>query len=286
MLKTLWQKFAIADPDTKDAPDTPGEGLVLLDDLRAVTFCGADVLSFLQGYFTCDCEQLSSTLQATAICNLRGRVVAHGWCYLSAQNSVTWLIHHSLVENLAQFMTPYLAFSKTQLIVDAEDRLILGCLSENSSTNEIAPGLSIHVFADDAELQHALSGRQPVPRTQWDGALIARKIPWLSSENSGRFLPQMLGLLALGAIDFEKGCYLGQEVVARAQHLGKVKRSLQGLQWAGAVPPEIGGDVSSTAGKTAGSIIQVANEASVCLAVLQTDTALPVYQAETELRSL
>jgi folate-binding protein YgfZ len=50
------------------------------------------------------------------------------------------------------------------------------------------------------------------------------------------FLPQMWGLADRGAISFTKGCYLGQEVVARAQHRGQVKRSLGRLRWQGELP--------------------------------------------------
>lgn len=256
-----------------------------------MTFRGTDVLHFLQGYFTCDCEQLTpETLQAAAICNLQGRVVVHGWCYLSAQDSVTWLIHHSLEEILLQFMKPYLAFSKTQLVGGVgDDCLILGCLGSSLSANlakkEIAPGLSIQVLTAVDEVQSALSTHQPIVRERWDAALIERKVLWLSSANSGRFLPQMLGLLDLGAIDFDKGCYLGQEVVARAQHRGKVKRTLHRLQWTGSTAPEIGGDILNAGGKTVGSVLQVAAVPPRCLAVVQADAESPFSQAGSELRS-
>jgi hypothetical protein len=95
----------------------------------------------------------------------------------------------------------------------------------------------------------------------------------------------MLGLLDLGAIDFDKGCYLGQEVVARAQHRGKVKRTLQRLQWTGSTAPEIGGDISKAGGKTVGSILQVAAVPPRCLAVMQADAESPFSQAGSELRS-
>ena len=54
-----------------------------------------------------------------------------------------------------------------------------------------------------------------------------------------QFLPQMLGLDTAGAVDFDKGCYLGQEIVARAQHRGEVKRRLVTFTFEGP-PPTVG----------------------------------------------
>ncbi|MEE8077538.1 MAG: hypothetical protein V3T18_00970, partial [Pseudomonadales bacterium] len=271
MLKTLWQKSAIrtqqatstadetAAAPAAGVPAAPAAGVVLLDDLKALTFTGADVIAFLQGYFTCDCSRLTrERMQSAAICNLQGRVVAHGWCYLSADDQVTWLVHHSLEEILLQFLRPYLAFSKTQMLRRADDHLILGCVGGEPLATEIAPGAALIVIDSVVELERLLQIHPIVDRNCWDAHLIEQDVPWISSDSSARCLPQMLGLVGLGAIDFAKGCYLGQEVVARAQHRGKVKRSLRALSWSGASPPTVGGEILASGGKAAGFIVQVA----------------------------
>ena len=53
---------------------------------------------------------------------------------------------------------------------------------------------------------------------------LRKGISWMCPETSGQFLPQMLGFDSLGAVNFRKGCYPGQEIVARTHYLGKVKR--------------------------------------------------------------
>ncbi len=53
---------------------------------------------------------------------------------------------------------------------------------------------------------------------------IRRHVTWLGAETSEKFIPQMLGYDQIGAVSFSKGCYPGQEIVARARYLGKVKR--------------------------------------------------------------
>ena len=57
-------------------------------------------------------------------------------------------------------------------------------------------------------------------------ALIEAGVPWIDESNSEAFTPHMLNLDVLGAISFTKGCYTGQEVVARTEHLGKSKRRM------------------------------------------------------------
>ena len=93
----------------------------------------------------------------------------------------------------------------------------------------------------------------------------------------------MLNLVTLGSIDFAKGCYLGQEIVARAQHRGKVKRSLRILSWAGTSPPQIGGELVADSGRAVGSVIQVVSKPAVCLAVLNEDSVPPFSQAGSKL---
>ena len=76
----------------------------------------------------------------------------------------------------------------------------------------------------------------------------------------------MIGLVALGAVDFTKGCYLGQEVVARAEHRGQVKRALARLRFA-AGAPQPGTGLEDAEGREVGVVLQTASRA--CLAVLR-----------------
>jgi hypothetical protein len=66
-----------------------------------------------------------------------------------------------------------------------------------------------------------------IPRTSpedWERVSIAEGEPWISPETAALWLPQMLNLDLIGGVSFSKGCYVGQEIVARAQHLGRLKR--------------------------------------------------------------
>ena len=72
---------------------------------------------------------------------------------------------------------------------------------------------------------HDMAGSTEAARQdKWKISELQQGITWLNLKNSGQFLPQMLGFDQLGAVNFRKGCYPGQEIVARIHYLGKVKR--------------------------------------------------------------
>ena len=90
--------------------------------------------------------------------------------------------------------------------------------------------LGLSATASESEVVFAPFGWGVVPATSSDNQLnhltVANEFPIIQIDTSGLFLPQMLNLTQHGAVSFTKGCYLGQEIVARAEHLGQVKRQL------------------------------------------------------------
>ncbi len=73
---------------------------------------------------------------------------------------------------------------------------------------------------------------------QWRYIELRRGVAWLGTETSGQFLPQMLGFDRIGAVNYKKGCYPGQEIVARTHYLGKVKRHPRILLTGDKIGPE------------------------------------------------
>ncbi len=251
--------------------DTNG-GVVRLHDLGALVFEGTDVAGFLQGYLTTDTAALSATPQFTAMCNIKGRAVCTGYARLDGQ-SVTLILHRSLCSIVLDFLRPYLAFSKATASIAPGH--ILGALHWNPVLPNSPPLTGGRIdetrqllVVDDATANQLANEAPELPRMQWDEMLIERREVWLQAETSGRFLPQMIGLEELGAVSFAKGCYLGQEVVARAQHRGKVKRRLATLDWSGAPPSP--GTAIEAADREVGTLVLSAgsNEAGRALAVL------------------
>ncbi len=173
--------------------------------LGMIRFTGADAKKFLQGYLTADTAALTQSWQLTALCNIKGRVVASGWVR-GTDEGVDWVLHASLAERAMEFLAPYLRFAKTTATV-----------AEEPIGYRLTPELTFACpSSDEGDATEALLAY-----------LYAERIALVDSTSSERHLPQMLGLTDVGAVSFSKGCYLGQEVVARAQHRGEVKRRLQ-----------------------------------------------------------
>jgi len=266
VLQDSWQKLSRSGTAT-------GPAVALLPELKVLRFQGSDVLSFLQGYLTVDTDNLpAGTSRLAALTNLQGRVVADGWCTTPAADVLEWTVHGSLADPVAGFLHRYLAFSRTSVEVRADDHLVVGVLEPDMRPN-------VRTLDDEADLSTLLDSHAAVSAARWQAGCVDARIALVSQPTSEAFLPQMLGLVEAGAVDFDKGCYLGQEVVARAQHRGEVKRGLVRLQ--GPVPPLAAGDSLSDADdRTAGTVISAAADGAGqrCLAVVRLP-AVAAYRA-------
>ena len=223
------------DPTAQQIAPLSGE----LSGFCTVRFTGPDAADFLQGYATCDTAKLEPTsAQAAAFCDLRGRVVANGWLW-GTPETVGFLLHASCAEGLAGFLKPYLNFSRTTLSIDDSPPTA----AFGAAVSELVDPVTLPSTA--AAEARALSGVASASTAtditpQWLSQALMNHEIYVEADISGAFLPQMLGLVDLGAVDFAKGCYLGQEVIARAEHRGKVKRQLLCARFEGSNAPSVG----------------------------------------------
>ncbi len=255
--------------------------LVPLDDIGLLRFQGPDVIGFLQGYLTSDADELGEEPRFTAICNIRGRAVCTGYAWLDGQ-TVTLALHRSLCPIVREFLRPYLAFSRTRLSDASDESLVVGVLENAGQAIAGFPApvrrldntRQLTVLPGNASVE-AVAEQDPAQRASWDLAGIERREVWLTADTTGEFLPQMVGLDEIGAVSFSKGCYLGQEVVARAQHLGEVKRRLAALDWSGDTPSP--GTRVEASGRRVGTVVAVAGSTGEgrALAVLREGLSGP-----------
>jgi folate-binding protein YgfZ len=98
----------------------------------------------------------------------------------------------------------------------------------------------------------------PAGEACWEWLEIQAGIPDVVPATQEAFVPQMVNLDALEGINFKKGCYTGQEIVARTHYLGKVKRRTQLAHIASAAQPNAGDDVQGADGNEAGKIVRSA----------------------------
>jgi folate-binding protein YgfZ len=233
---------------TESMPTTP---LPFLGVLRVT---GPDALSFLQGQLTNDVRLLADgRTQLAALNTPQGRVVALLRLRL-VDGAVYALMPAELLEPVSALLRRFVLRSKVQLQVATELQVgwaVKGTVPRTTGAGasglahatspmpnpaaqsavvvRYAPGRP--VFAATADAWRSITGSDPPPvhpgvQSQWQALDIAAGLPQVFPATSGAFVPQMLNLDLLDAISFTKGCYTGQEIVARTQHLGRIKRRL------------------------------------------------------------
>ena len=216
-----------------------------LAHLGILRFSGADALSFLQGQISNDTQRLAGneTLFA-AYSTAQGRVLA--LIYLLPHSSgVAAILPRELLQPTLERMRKFVLRAKVR-IEDAGESLVVGGgfgaapmaakgyveqdgigiapLGHDPSRHwVIGPPQS---FAADA----AADAAAEAPETRWRLADIQAGLPQVYAATSEAFVAQMLNLDLLDGISFTKGCYTGQEIIARTQHLGRIKRRLHRLQ--------------------------------------------------------
>jgi tRNA-modifying protein YgfZ len=221
------------------------------DGLGALAFRGADVARFLQGQLSADIEKLKvgdSTL--AGLHNPQGRVVALlALVRLSADEFLATL-PRELCPTVEQRLRKFILRSKVSIEDVSTSVAILGHVSGDPGPEfpRVRWGdRTILVVPLDRRSQFRISGESP---ETWKRADIAAGLPQVFTATSETFVAQMLNLDLLGGIAFDKGCYTGQEVIARAHYRGRVKRRLQRWQGSGAQVPRAGDAVRSRDGRS------------------------------------
>jgi folate-binding protein YgfZ len=194
----------IAATETTPAPDA----------LALLALTGPDAISFLHGQCTQDLRSLAvGDATRAAILSSQGRILALPWVRRTAEG-LRCLLPADLVDALQQHLARYVLRAKVTL----------------SRADVMAP-----------DLIAPRQARAASTASDWDVAGIECGIPEVVATSSGEWIPQMLNLDLLGAVSFEKGCYTGQEIVARTQHLGRIKRRLFRYRIPGRAPAPLDG---------------------------------------------
>ena len=269
--------------------------LLPLDDRGLITLEGPDTDKLLQGQLTCDVAAITADQTgAGALCTVKGRMLGNFSLY-RAGDQTRLVTHRALTSTLVDTLKKYAVFYKTQL-TDASDAFrVLGLAGPDAGAlageyGTDVPGgcdqvlLSPHrrllvVPADQAEALWARLAARATPAglSLWTLLAIRDGLGEVRPETVEEFIPQMLNLQHTGAVSFRKGCYTGQEIVARMQYLGKLKRRRYRLAIPVAETPAPGADiVISAGGANAGQVVMAARsspDSSELLAVLTAEAA-------------
>lgn len=179
---------------------------------------GPDCATFLQGQLTCDINQTTmGHAQLAACCDLKGRAVASFLVFKYSDAHVNLYCPADVLDNLHQHLHKYAVFSKVTLTAKPQASLRVDEQPNSDKAfkltgREHALWLTPCEGHGDAAL--------------WDTWLLQNGLCFVNQALSGRLIPMMLDYDRLNGINFEKGCYLGQEVIARAHYRGQVKRHL------------------------------------------------------------
>jgi tRNA-modifying protein YgfZ len=221
------------------------------DSLGVLRARGADVVQFLQGQLSNDVSRLGPESSLLAgYHNPQGRVVALLRLVQVAADDLALLLPRGLIAPLVGRLSKFILRAKVKLVDESAEWHVTpavpgpGSASPPSQALPATPGAvtrvaeALVVCVGDAPLRwlvvSPLSSPAPLPpgclpaeARSWQRLQIAAGSPQVYAATSEQFVAQMLNLDALGAIAFDKGCYTGQEVIARAHYRGRVKRRMQ-----------------------------------------------------------
>lgn len=220
------------------------------DGLGVLAFRGADAGRFLQGQLSADVEKLAvggSTL--AGLHNPQGRVIAILALLRTASDEILAVLPRQLCANVEQRLRKYILRAKVKIEALSASFAVLG-----SKSGAPASGVPRVAWGDRWMLIVPMERRGEFEssdeyREEWKRADIAAGLPQVHPATTETFVAQMLNLDLLGGIAFDKGCYTGQEVIARAHYRGRVKRRLQRWHGAGNVVPRAGDAVRSRDGR-------------------------------------
>lgn len=180
-------------------------------DMHSLEIKGADTIKFLQGQLTNDVKALNAEhpLQLTALCNQKGRIIALSYLFWVNDDHLVMMLPSNLSEHTLAQLKKYAIFSKVQFE-----------LTQN-----------YHLGYDGN--QHFISnhyGERTITTAQMNAINIENKQAMITAHNTELFLPAELDLERFDAVSFTKGCFMGQEVIARMKYKGVLKKHLCAYQ--------------------------------------------------------
>ncbi len=315
----LLDQQAVFDAEGVRAYGTGAEGtavpltadvIVDLNHYGIIDVGGDDRQTFLHGLCTTDVRQLTpERSQFSAWCDAKGRVLATFW--LLAQPDSLWLVlPRRLVPKVLARLHMYVLRAKVTLIDRSADSVRIGLYGQTVG-NRLAEYMGSELPADpggtltkgtttvvrmvgsvqprwlllgrasamQALWLHLASQATPAGRSRWTLLNSVATVPDIDPATVGAFLPQMLGMEALGGLSFNKGCYPGQEVIARLHYRGRLTRAPRVYEVQSETAIEPGTAIhreDGSAEDAVGKVVSAAPHAAgawTLLTVIQTESA-------------
>lgn len=245
-----------------------------LPHLGVLTVGGPDRLAFLQGQATCDFrDRNEAQAWSGAFCNAKGRVIAN-FLACARDDDFRLILSRDLLEDLRAHLQRYVLRARVTLKTSQDGYSLLGATWRDSpgrhrdmrheSLEFPSPALALRraggrvfirmwgdtprclILSSPSDMPELIAEYQSAGCALQEQANCWRKDDilagwlWICAATRERFIPQTLGLDQIGAVSFNKGCYTGQEIVARTHYLGAAKRGIRQISGTGSTPPAPG----------------------------------------------
>ncbi len=246
--------------------------LVPLLNHGIIKVCGTDAVNFMQSQFSNDITTVNaSTAQLSGYCNPKGRLLA-SFTIFQNKDDFFLLLDRALITATMNRLSMFVLRSDVTLTDISDEFTLIGINGSNS--NLALESLQLQSSADSYSVQHhdeitvirmpgdtpryiivspvATSGQyweklaakaEAMPPAFWTLLTIQAGQPEITSNTVDAFVPQMVNLHVTNGVSFKKGCYPGQEIVARTQYLGKLKRRMYRVEFSCEQPIFPGTDV-------------------------------------------
>ncbi len=222
---------------------TSAPGASSLDPPPLLAVRGVDARTFLDSQLTRNVPAASAPASLAGYCSPKGRLLATFVVWAEGE-TIRMVVSRDIAASIAKRLRMYVLRAKVTIDDDASHRLD-GFGAGGRLPRQLADLATWHSTRIDdcawlrfpevdaqprylriAPLDAGDDDDDPVDPLRWRWLDIRAGLPWITTATQDRFVPQMLNLEALGGVDFKKGCFPGQEVVARSQYLGKLKRRM------------------------------------------------------------
>lgn len=218
-------------------------GAVPLSHWGVIRARGADAGSFLQGQLTNDVLQLGpDAARLAGYCTAKGRLLASFVVWKAADDEILLACHASVLASTLKQLSMFVLRAQCKLSDASAELPLVGVAGSPAEqlASDLAPwrtrpaaGGQLIRLPDAAGVTRVMLAGHGGPQTwpaialdAWRWLEVQSGVPVIEAATAEQFVPQMLNFEVVGGVSFQKGCYPGQEVVARAQYRGAVKRRM------------------------------------------------------------
>lgn len=205
---------------------------------------GLDAKKYLQGQLTCDVHKMQTHIAIPgAYCNQKGRMISFFFAFLHDEH-IYLSMPKAIISNTITALKKYAIFSKVEFIDASNEVTRIGCLGalpERLPVNlvNIPLGTDLNEVIVFGEVPSEFSIDHQLPTNEWEYLRIEAGIPNLYPETQEALLPHPCNIVKLGGIDFKKGCFLGQEIIARMHYRAKLKKEMISVDYKSIKKPEL-----------------------------------------------